>query len=85
MCAYAAHGGHLKSLQWARHHDALWDASTITLAAQARAPGGVALCAGAWEPGVVITQARHVLVTTSSGGVIMHEEGLHRIQMATAT
>ena len=33
-CAYAAEGGHLEVLQWARENDCPWDEETCTYAAR---------------------------------------------------
>ena len=50
-CYFAAQGGHLTVLQWAREQGCPWGGSNAVLNRRSgRAPGGVAVGAGAWLP-----------------------------------
>ena len=46
-CHAAALGGHLAVLRWARERNCPWNASTLLRRRSERAPGGVAVGAGA--------------------------------------
>ena len=49
-CAYAALRGHLEALKWMREHGCPWDTWTTIARRSGRAPGGVAVDAGARLP-----------------------------------